>query len=355
MVSKPLSVMKRFPLRHLLLPLALLAAGPLMAQPVPTAAIEPVAASTDLSFEGSVQALRQSTVAAQLNANVLVLAVKAGDSVRAGQLLVRLDERDTQAALHSAQAGIVMAESQRRLALSSAERSRELRSTGFISQAALDSAEAQLRAAQAGVDQARAGQAQAALARGYTAVNAPFDAIVLATHVEAGELASAGRPLVTLYAPGALRAVVQLPSSMAAMARKTDRRQVQLPSGAWVDALRTTELPGTDAISQTVEWRLDLPPGLLLAPGLAVRVRLAGAPVAKDRRQTPVVPASAVLRRGELTAVYVVDGEHFVLRAVRLGAALGDAGFELLAGLRSGERVALDPVRAGLAGARPAP
>jgi hypothetical protein len=66
-----------------------------------------------------------------------------------------------------------------------------------------------------------------------------------------------------------------------------------------------------------------------------------------------VLPAEAVLRRGELTAVYAVQGDRFVLKAVRLGAATA-GGVELLAGVQSGERVALDPVRAGLAGAVPA-
>jgi hypothetical protein len=66
-----------------------------------------------------------------------------------------------------------------------------------------------------------------------------------------------------------------------------------------------------------------------------------------------VVPREAVLRRGELTAVYVAQAQGFVLRAVRLGADQGEAGYEVLSGVRSGDRVALDPVRAGLAGAQP--
>jgi hypothetical protein len=77
-----------------------------------------------------------------------------------------------------------------------------------------------------------------------------------------------------------------------------------------------------------------------------VRVRFVG-----GQAQRTVVPAQAVLRRGELTAVYVASERGFVLRAVRLGADHGDQGVEIVAGLAAGERVALDPVRAGLAGA----
>jgi len=90
-------------------------------------------------------------------------------------------------------------------------------------------------------------------------------------------------------------------------------------------------------------------------PGQQVQVRFVS-----SQAQRLTVPTSAVFRRGELTAVYVVRSKEaagagqsgaFVLRAVRLGAAHGSAGYEVLSGLAGGERVALDPVRAGLAGA----
>ena len=68
----------------------------------------------------------------------------------------------------------------------------------------------------------------------------------------------------------------------------------------------------------------------------------------------PRLPQAAVLQRGELTAVYVAAKDHFVLRAVRLGASVGADAVEVRAGLAAGEAVALDPVRAGLADAVPA-
>jgi len=85
-----------------------------------------------------------------------------------------------------------------------------------------------------------------------------------------------------------------------------------------------------------------------LLPGQQIRVRFAA-----GQSQRLLVPASAVLRRGELTAVYAVSGQGFVLKAVRLGADHGATGVEVLAGLTDTDRVALDPVRAGLAGAQP--
>jgi hypothetical protein len=105
-------------------------------------------------------------------------------------------------------------------------------------------------------------------------------------------------------------------------------------------------------VAQTVEWRLDLSPqaahGLL--PGQPIAVRFASAQPAAGAARL-LIPASAVLRRGELTAVYVASDRGFSLRAVRLGADRAGAGMEVLAGLKEGERIALDPVKAGLAGA----
>jgi RND family efflux transporter MFP subunit len=347
---------------------ALLGAAPALAAPpaaapptVPTVVVGTGAAGTGFEIDGALEALQQSTVAAQLGGNVLQLAVEAGDRVKAGQLLARIDERDAQAGLARTDAALAQAQAELSNARLHAERTRDLRSQGFVSQAAQDVADTQLKAAQAGVQQAQSGRSQAALARSFAAVTAPFDAIVLATHVEAGELAAPGRPLVTLYAPGRMRAVVQLPASRTAAARGASGVQVQLPGGAdsrWVTPAARTELPGTDPVSQTVEWRLDLSAvdSAGLTPGQNVRVRFAGAPAAAATAAAPgrlTVPAAAVLRRGELTGVYAAQDSRFVLKAVRLGAAQG-GDVEVLAGLKPGERVALDPVRAGLAGAVPA-
>jgi RND family efflux transporter MFP subunit len=297
--------------------------------------------------------VRQSTVAAQVGGNVLQLAVKAGDRVQAGQLLVRIDDRDAQASALRSNAGVAQADAEWRQARINAERTRTLQGQGFVSSAAVDQAETQLKAAQAGLQQAQAGRTQAMLAREFTAVTAPFAGVVLATHVDAGDLATPGRPLVTLFVPGRLRAVVHVPATRSTLARSAQTIKIQLPSGAWVEPAARTELPQADAVSQTVEWRLDLPTvgNLPSGPGQAVRVRFAAAPAAAAAMQM-VLPSSAILRRGELTAVYVAQPSgSFLLKAVRLGADRGAAGVEIAAGLKPGERVALDAVRAGLAGA----
>ena len=240
------------------------------------------------------------------------------------------------------------------------DRTRELLKQGYVSQAAFDNAETQHRAAQAGLQQAQAARSQSVLARGFASVTAPFDGLVLATHLDAGDLAAPGRPVLTLYAPGTMRAVVQLPASLAAQARAAQQIEIELPDGRLVSPQRRTELPGADAVSQTVEWRLDLAPadsaGLL--PGQSVRVRFAAAADRKADAPTSgpaslSVPASALLRRGELSAVYVAQGTQFVLRAVRSGP-VQQGQVNVLAGLKAGERIAVNAIQAGLAEARPA-
>jgi RND family efflux transporter MFP subunit len=338
--------------------LALAPAVPAQSVRVPVVAVGGAGASPGFEFEGTLEPQQQSLIAAQSSGTLRQLAVKAGDRVRAGQWLARIDERELAAGLAAGDANVAQAQATLAQARQNAQRTRELRAQGFVSAAAQDAAQAQLDAAEAALAAAQAGRQQAAVARSHATITAPFDGVVRATHAEAGELAAPGKPLLTLYAPGRLRASVMLPLSRAEAARAAREVKVLLPDGRVLAPQRRTELPAADATSQTVEWRLDLAAGTpadALLPGLPVRVRFAGAPAAPGAAPAPLtVPAAAVLRRGELTAVYAAVEGRFVLKAVRAGTPAGGQ-VPVLAGLRAGERVAADAVKAGLAGAVPAP
>ncbi len=332
------------------------AQAPAVGPEVPVLALGERAVGAGLLIDGSLQAVRQSVLSAQASGRIATLSVKAGDRVKAGQVLAVIDDRATQAGVAQAQAGVAQAEANLANARAAFERTRELRAQGFVAQAALDGAQAQFRAAEAGAAAARAGQTQASVAQGFTRLTAPYDGWVLATHAQAGSLAMPGAPVLTVYAPQPIRAVVFVPASQQSLASQAQRVEVRLPDGRWVEPEARTALPAADPVSQTVEWRLDLSAadGADQVPGRQVQVRFVG-----GEAQRLVVPASALLRRGELTAVYVVtpraDGaQGFALRAVRAGIGHGEAGVEILSGLKAGDRVALDPVRAGIAGARPA-
>lgn len=306
-------------------------------------------------LDGVIQPVRQSTVSAQAGGRIATLLVKAGDKVQVGQLLASIDDREAQTGVQRSQAQVAQAQAELRNAQANFNRTKDLQAKGFVSAAALDSADSQLKGAQAGRAGAGAGARQSALAQGFTRVTAPFDGWVLQTHVEAGDLAVPGKPLLTLYAPLPLRVVVQVPVSRSSVARAAGSVELLLPGaegGArWIRPVSSSNVPTADPVSQTIEWRLELPSeaAKALLPGQQVRVRFAGSQA--DRL---VVPAAAVLRRGELTAVYVVLDKGFSLKAIRLGTDSGVDGVEVVAGLQAGDRVAVDPVRAGLAGAQPA-
>ncbi len=322
---------------------------------VAVVAVQAQAVGHGFELDGVVQAVKQSTLSAQVPGRVTALLVKAGDKVRAGQLLASIDDREAQSGVQRSQAQVAQANAELQNAQANFKRTQDLRSQGFISAAALDTAQAQLKATQAARDQASAGGRQAGLSQTFTRVTAPFDALVLQTQVEVGTLAMPGTPLLTLYAPAPLRAVVQVPVSRAKALTGSTQVEVQLPAadGAlqWVRPSSTRALPGADPVSQTIEWRLDLPAAAtpLVTVGQQVRVRFAA-----GQAQRLVVPAAAILRRGELTAVYVAADKGFALKAVRLGADHGTQGVEVLAGLMPGDRVAVDPVKAGLTGAQAA-
>lgn len=332
---------------------------------VPTFRVQSQAREGVLEWDGAIQAVRQSTVAAQVPGNITALLVKAGDTVKAGQALARVDDRDTQAALIRSQADVAQADAQLTNARLQWERSQALRSQGFISAAAFDGAQAQWRSAQAAFNAAKAGQTQAALAKGFTTITAPFDGRVLNTLSDVGDLAAPGRPILTLYAPQAMRAVVQVPASLADRIKTAKSAEVLLPANGnanapvqWVRATRVQALPAADAVSQTIEWRLDLPATTAL-PGQTSRVRfsdMAASPSATGTSSNGFsVPASALIKRGELIGVYVVREGQFMLQAVRTAPVSAQASnVTVLTGLHAGDTIATDALKAGMANASPA-
>ena len=315
--------------------------------PVLTLGVQTV--STVYELEGMVEAVRQATVSSQATGRVASLWVKVGDKVRAGQVLATIDDRDTQTVVARSQAQVAQAEAELANAQANVQRTRDLRQQGFVSQAALDGAESQFKAAQAARAGAGAGAQQARLAQSFTQVTAPFDGYVLETLAQAGDLAVPGKPVAVVYAPQPLRVVVQVPASMGGQARSAQRIELQA-GNVWVQPLAQQGVTAADPVSQTLTWKMDVPAAAAaqMLPGQQTRVRFVG-----GSAQRMVVPQAAVLRRGELTAVYVASDKGFVLKAVRLGAQHGD-GVEVLAGLKAGDAVAAHAIQAGLASAQAA-
>jgi RND family efflux transporter MFP subunit len=318
------------------------------AEPVPALAsvtLQPAAAEQSRGFDGVVEAIRQTTLAAQVAGSVIALNVKSGDVVSAGQVLLRIDARAADQNAAASVAQVSAAEAALAVAARDFERQQELFQKQYISAAALERATAQFKSTQAQVDAQRAQAGAARTQTGFHVVIAPYAAVVADVPVTLGDMALPGRPLVTLYDPSALRVTAAVPQTALAGLAPQARVRVELPGMAaaqqWPVPLLTSVLPTVDAATHTGQIRLDLPSGLAgVAPGMFARVWL---PTPGNAAPTLRVPAAAIVRRAELTAVYVLDPDgRPLLRQVRLGRAAAD-GVEVLAGLSAGDRVALDP------------
>lgn len=304
----------------------------------------------DYAAEAVVEAVRQSTVAAQVAGRVTELRFDVGDTVKKGDVIVRIDERAANQAVAASAAQVQEAQAALANARAQFERSKQLAAQKFISAAGLEKAETDYRAAQARVSSLIAGAGQVSTERSYATIVAPYSGVVSARHVELGEMATPGKPLMTGFDPSTLRVVATVPQTQVAAIQSSNQAWVEVPSmGKRIEARSITVVPSADPRTHTTKVRVNLPADVSgIYPGVFARAHFA-----VGRASRLMVPRSAVLRRSEVTAVYVVDGDGAPrLRQVRLGDA-GDAeGIEVLSGVKAGERVALDPVKAGLAQAR---
>ena len=297
--------------------------------------------------EGVVEAVQQSVVSAQVSGRITQITVKAGDRVKKGQLLVKIDSQAAMQQAEASQAQVTSAKAQLDVARKTFERQQSLFKKNYLSQAALDLAEAQFKATEAAV---RGSSAQAGAANtqtGFYTLTAPYSGVVAEVPATVGEMALPGKPLLTLYDPAEMRVLASLPQSK--VAQLPPRAAVRLELSAlpeaqrWQQAQSVIVLPTADASSQSVQVRLGLPRAASITPGMFARAYF---PLTDDKQTRLLIPARAVLRRTELTAVYVVTSKEEVqLRQVRLGQPQGE-DVEVLAGVRADETVVLDPISA---------
>lgn len=293
----------------------------------------------DLTFpaESLVEAVQQTTVGAQIAGRVIEVRADAGQQVRKGEVLMRIDAREAEEAARAANAQYANAKL-------NYERTKSLVAQKFMSAAALDKAKADY-------DAAAASRAAAGASESHATIVAPLTGIVARRLAELGDMATPGKPLFTIYEPGGLRVTASIPQYRLNDLRKVTTARVEFPElGKWVDATSVKLLPTADTATHVSQVRVNLPPVPEATPGMFARVHFV---VGQAEKLT--VPATAVVRRGEVAAVYVQGADkRMSLRQLRLGDAVGAGEIEVLAGLAPGDKVIADPVKAAIALKNPA-
>lgn len=312
--------------------------------PFPVAAVQQQTLPDEQILDGVIEAVNKSTVSAQTAGRVEEIMVDVNDVVAQGAPIVRIRNIEQRAGLEQAQASL--REAQARFIEAEAEyhRIRSVYERQLVAKAQMDSATAAFNAAKARLEAAQAGVAQARESLGYTVINAPYSGIVLERHVELGESVQSGKPLMTGFSLDELRVVVNVPQRLIGPVRQySQARVLPLNGEGGVAAEKLIFFPYADPQSNVFKVRVYLPKKTAgLYPGMFVKTAFR---VGENQRLT--VPRSALVQRGEVSAVYVVKDRQVSLRQVRPGRVEGDP-VEILAGLDAGEQVALDPIQAGV-------
>jgi len=364
--------------------------------PAIKAKVEAVALSTVPNvYEaiGTVRSKMTSILSSRIVGNVMKIHVREGDRVRIGQLLIEIDNKDTMAQMEKAQAGLQegqkaleeaeegiraaesardAADANKSLAEHTFKRYQVLHERRSVSEQEFDEVLAKKKAAEAEADRAgrmvesmrakkeqvlaRINQAKAEVERaavyvGYGRIISPLSGVVTAKQTEVGALAAPGVPLLTVENESQYRFEAGVEESQIGRIRLGDSVRIDLDvlGSKQLDCRVNEVVPTLDTASRTFIVRIDLPRGIQppLRSGLYGRARF---PIGE--RQSILIPQKAILQRGELIGVYVVDPSSIArLRLIKTGMAHGDR-MEVLSGLNAGETIIVEDVASTMEGAR---
>jgi RND family efflux transporter MFP subunit len=276
---------------------------------------------------GSVRTRIRSVIEAKVSGRISEMPIILGQKVKAGELLAKIDAREIQARLEQAEA-------QREQASRDLDRARTLAQKQVSSKQELDAAEARARVAEAALSEART-------MMGYANVTAPFDGVISRRLAEVGDLAAPGRPLLEIEDRGELRFEADVPEALIGMVNAGDRLEVTIPTirKTFIGVVAEVS-PTAEAASRTFLVKLDLPASSELRAGQFGR---AAVPVGEAKSIR--IPASAIVKRGQMEIVFVNDQGKARLRLVKTGKTFTD-GVEILAGLADGDAVIVtEPAR----------
>lgn len=266
---------------------------------------------------GTVMPAMRAEISSKVVGNVSAVNVALGQSVKQGDVLVEISAEEIKA--RHAQARANLNKVSRDL-----ERETALLEKGASTQDMVNTLEDQKRAAKAAVD-------EASTMLGYVRIKAPFDGVVAEKHVDVGDFAGVGSPLLALDGEAGLRAVAAIPESLAALPIGTSLSVIW--DGGQVEGQLAELSSAADSKTRSVTAKVDLPASATLRSGKFVRIA-----VPTSETTNLMVPETAVSRFGQMEHVFVVSDGRAVLRLVRTGTISAN-GIEILAGLRAGETI----------------
>jgi RND family efflux transporter MFP subunit len=307
------------------------------AKPVssPVTRVELVDIPITYTVPGSVVSDGRVDVSSRVVGFIEQLDVREGNKVSRGDLLVRIDQTDIDEAIRQAQAGVRASQEDLEDAERDVEKYGKLIQTGAVATETLRKAKVRLDIAGATLDKTRSALAAAEAQKGYATITNPVDGVIVSVAKRRGEMATAGSTILTVESHEVLlfKAFVA-ESSLALIDPKT-------PVTVRIDTLKDTPfrgrirgiVPSGDDITRRYEINVILPNDPSLVPGMFGRAQ-----ILLGMRKAPGVPRNAVVRRGGLDGVFVLDGKVARFRWLRIGRELDDS-VEVLAGLSGGETI----------------
>lgn len=328
----------------------------LLSPQLQTVTLAPERVASETSFDGAIEAVNQATVAAQASGRVLELPFDVGDFVAKGSVIVRLRDTEQRARADSATAALTDAQARLAEAQLTHDRIKDVFDKNMVAKAVYDKSATDLKSAKARVEAAASATKEAHEGLGYTTIRAPYSGIVVARHIEVGEIAAVGKPLMTGLSLEDLRVVVDIPQEHIGPLRKHRRARIILPDGRSFVAEQLRLPPSADPKTQSFHVQMTLPkgPGIDYGdvfPGTLVKVAFT-----TGEEEQLLAPAASIVHHGEITGVYVVGANGALnFRYIRTATPTGEGRIPIVAGLAAGENIALDPIAAARMYKKPMP
>jgi RND family efflux transporter MFP subunit len=286
------------------------------------------------SSVGTIRAVHETTIGSKLLSRVVEVDLKAGKTVRAGDVLVRLDDTDLQAKLKHARAAVTAAEATHAQAVRDEQRYAALLKSSAASRQEYERTATAMRSSAAELVRALEIENEVQATLEWATVRAPIDGTVIDKKVDAGDLVTPGQALVSLFDPKRMQLVASVRESLAHRLEVGQNIDVTIEGLSKQCTGTISEIvPEAQASSRAFQVKVTGPCPAGVYSGMFGRVL-----IPLDMEQVLVVPQGAVHNIGQLELVDVVEGQRETRRAVRTGRTFGD-DVEILSGLREGERV----------------